>query len=181
MTNTWMWSMANRDISRRDAETQRKSLVTRNSSLPLRARITEHGHDQRPRTRITNTNHGFTLLEVMVSLAILATAFAAALRLHSDSMGMLISSRIHTNAAELAQFKMTDIERLGITNMGATEGDFGDMAPDYFWDIQVENTPDPFWKKVTVVVRNRHGGRAGECRLVEYMLQGLRPGPETSR
>jgi type II secretion system protein I len=120
---------------------------------------------------------GFTLLEVMVSLAILATAFAAALRLHSDSIGMLISSRIHTKAAELAQFKMTDIERLGLKNMGHREGDFGEMEPDYIWDIQVEETPDPFWRKVTVIVRNKHGGRAGQYRLIEYMLEGLRPGP----
>ena len=122
-------------------------------------------------------DRGFTLLEVMVSLAILATAFAAALRLHSDSIGMLISSRIHTKAAELAQFKMTDIERLGLKNLGPREGDFGERAPDYVWDIQVEETPDPFWRKVTVIVRNRHGGRAGTFRLVEHMLVGLRPGP----
>jgi type II secretion system protein I len=124
---------------------------------------------------------GFTLLEVMVSLAILATAFAAALRLHSDSIGMLISSRIHTNAAELAQFKMTDIEMHGLKQLGIRSGEFGDSAPDYVWDIQLEGTPDPFWKKVTVVVRNRHGGRAGEYRLVEYMPVGLRPGPEAPR
>lgn len=136
-----------------------------------------HVPESRARTRITSTNHGFTLLEVMVSLAILATAFAAALRLHSDSMGMLISSRIHTRAAEMAQFKMTDIERLGFKKIGPKEGDFGDMAPDYVWEVVVEDTPDPFWRKVTVVVRNRHGGRAGEYRLVEYMLEGLRPGP----
>lgn len=168
----------------------------------IRIRDTDHGHERRvratctshvqePRARlsrsflrgITVTNHvflshrGFTLLEVMVSLAILATAFAAALRLHSDSMGLLISSRIHTKAAELAQFKMTDIERLGLKNMGPREGDFGDVAPDYVWDIQVEETADPFWRKVAVIVRNRHGGRAGEYRLVEYMLEGLRAGP----
>jgi hypothetical protein len=117
----------------------------------------------------------------MVSLAILATAFAAALRLHSDSMGMIISSRIHSKAAELAQFKMTDIERLGLNDMGPREGDFGESDPDYVWDVQMGETPDPFWRKVTVVVRNRHGGQAGAYSLTEYILQGQRPGPAEAR
>jgi hypothetical protein len=117
----------------------------------------------------------------MVSLAILATAFAAALRLHSDSMGMLISSRIHSKAAELAQFKMTDIERLGLKDMGPREGDFGESEPDYVWYIQVDETPDPFWRRVTVAVRNRHGGQAGAYSLTEYIQEGLRPGPAEFR
>lgn len=105
----------------------------------------------------------------MVALVILATAFAAALRLHSDSMGVLISARIHTKAAELAQFKMTELEMVGLGEIRMTSGDFGEIAPDYVWDVQVENTPAELWKKVTVRVVNRHGGRAGEYELVEYM------------
>jgi prepilin-type N-terminal cleavage/methylation domain-containing protein len=127
-------------------------------------------------------HQGFTLLEVMVSLAILATAFAAALRLHSDSMGVLISTRIHTKSAELAQYKMTEIEMLGLEKAGLPSGDFGELAPDYIWELRVEDTPTEFWKMVTVHVRNRHGGKAGEFELTEYMadkaamakLQGLK-------
>lgn len=113
---------------------------------------------------------GFTLLEVMVALAILATAFAAALRLHSDCMEMLISSRIHTKAAELAQYKMTQIELAGLMNLGLPAGDFGELEPDYVWDVRVELTPSELFKKVTVAVRNRHGGKSGEFELSEYML-----------
>jgi general secretion pathway protein I len=121
------------------------------------------------RTRNTNTSHGFTLLEVMVSLAILATAFAAALRLHSDSMGVLISTRIHTKAAELAQYRMTELEMGDYKGPRMTSGDFGELAPDYIWEVRVEDTPTEFWKMVTVQVRNRHGGKAGEFELTEYM------------
>jgi general secretion pathway protein I len=112
---------------------------------------------------------GFTLLEVMVAIAILATAFTAALRLHSDSMGALISARIHTKAAELAQFKMTEFEMADLNEIRMTSGDFGDLAPDYVWAVQVENTPAELWKKVTVRVANKHGGRTGEFELTEYM------------
>ncbi len=134
-------------------------------------RFAVHGFAHESPTRITNHDlpRGFTLLEVMVALAILATAFAAALRLHSDCMGMLLSSRIHTKAAELAQYKMTELEVTGLIDHGLLSGDFGNMAPDYVWDIQEEPTSIDFVIRVTVTVRNRHGGRAGAFELSEYM------------
>ena len=113
---------------------------------------------------------GFTLLEVMVSLAILATAFAAVLRLHSDSMDMVISTRVHTKGAELAQLKMTEIELLGLKNLPFISGEFGDLAPEYTWNIKIEPSPINLWKKVTVIVNNKNMGKGGEFRLTEYML-----------
>ena len=113
---------------------------------------------------------GFTLLEVMVSLAILATAFAAVLRLHSDSMEMLISSRVHTRAAELAQYKMIEIESVGLKNFPFMSGGFGDLAPEYSWEISTEQMSIASWTKVTVTVNNRNMGKGGEFQLIEYML-----------
>ena len=113
---------------------------------------------------------GFTLLEVMVSLAILATAFTAVLKLHSDSIEMVISSQAHTKGADLAQYKMTEIEIAGLKNLPFMSGEFGDFAPEYRWDISVEPTPLSLWTKVTVTVSNRNIGKGGEFRLTEYML-----------
>lgn len=137
------------------------------------------------RTRITNTNHGlpsysgFTLLEVMVSLAILATAFVAALKLHSDSIEMLISSRIHTKAAELAQYKMTEIELVGLKNIALMSGEFEELAPDYTWNVDIESTTSEQWKKVTVSVKNRNARAGSQFRLTEFM--NVVPVPEESR
>ncbi len=113
---------------------------------------------------------GFTLLEVMVSLAILATAFTAVLKLHSDSMEMVISSQAHTKGADLAQYKMTEIEIAGLKNLPFMSGEFGEVAPEYSWNIKIEPTPIKLWTKVTVTVSNRNIGKGGEFRLTEYML-----------
>ena len=113
---------------------------------------------------------GFTLLEVMVSLAILATAFGAVLRLHSDSVEMVISSRAQTKAADLAQFKMTEIELTGIRRIPFLSGEFGDLAPEYHWNIDLEPAPIDPWIKVTVRVSNRNMGQGGMFQLTEYML-----------
>lgn len=115
-------------------------------------------------------NKGFTLLEVMVATAILATAFAAVLVLHADSVDMVIASRVHTKAAQLAQYKMTEIEVIGLKNLPFTSGEFGEIAPQYIWEISREPTSQHPWIKVTVTVSNRNLAKGGEYRLTEYMV-----------
>ena len=112
---------------------------------------------------------GFTLLEVMVALAILATAFTAVLRLHSDTMEMVISSRISTKAAELAQFKMTEIKNTGLKKLPFLSGSFSEFAPDYVWEARVEPTSFDPWAKVVVIVKNKNIAGGGEFRLTAYM------------
>lgn len=112
---------------------------------------------------------GFTLLEVMVSLAILATAFVAVLKLHADSVEMLIASRIHTTAAQLAQFKMTEVEITDPEDLRLLSGEFGDLAPDYAWKIGIEPTPVLDWNKVTVTVTNRYLRGGGDYELTQFL------------
>ena len=114
--------------------------------------------------------NGFTLLEVMVALAILATAFTALLKLHSDSIEMAVSSRVHTKAAELAQYKMTEIELTGLNKLNFMTGEFEKYAPDYAWRINIEQTGVGLWAKVTVSVNNKKIDKGGEFQLTEYML-----------
>lgn len=113
---------------------------------------------------------GFTLLEVMVALAILATSFAAVLSLHSDSMDLVIGSRFQTRASQLAQYKMNEIGIAGIRNLSFKSGEFGDEAPEYVWEIETESTPVPAWLKVTVSVNHMETGQRGAFRLTQYML-----------
>jgi general secretion pathway protein I len=120
--------------------------------------------------RSAKSCRGFTLLEVMVALAILAIAFVAVLKLHADSVEMLIASRIHTTASQLAQFKMTEVEVVGLENLGLFSGEFSELAPEYGWKISVEPTPLADWSKVTVTVTNRYVSQGGEYQLSEYIL-----------
>lgn len=117
------------------------------------------------------TPDGFTLLEVMVAMAILATAFAAVLRLHADSMDMVIESRVYTRAAELAQMKMTEVEVTGLEKLAMLSGEFQDIAPDYYWVVEVEPAPVAPWKRVSVRVANKNV-KGGGVRLVSYILSG---------
>ena len=112
---------------------------------------------------------GFTFLEVMVALAILATAFAAVLKLHADSIEMLLASRMHTSAAQLAQYKMTQIEVTGIENLPFLSGEFENLAPDYKWSVEVEPTGMKDWRKITVTVSNKLVRKGGDYQLTEFI------------
>jgi general secretion pathway protein I len=118
---------------------------------------------------VSRSDQGFTFLEVMVALAILATAFAAVLKLHADSVGMLLASRMHTSAAQLAQYKMTQVEVIGVENLPFLSGEFDDLAPDYEWKVEVEPTGMKDWRKITVTVSNRLVRKGGEYQLTEFM------------
>lgn len=103
-------------------------------------------------------------------MAILATAFAAVLRLHSDSMNMVIAGRVHSKALELAQYKMTEIELAGVENVAMLSGDFDEEAADYHWKITIEPSVMPPWSTVTVVVANRNLKEGGRVALTSHML-----------
>ena len=53
---------------------------------------------------------GFTLLEVMVAMSILAMALVAVFHMQSQSISMAGESRFLTTASLLAQSKMAEIE-----------------------------------------------------------------------
>ncbi len=117
---------------------------------------------------------GFTLLEVMVSVAILATAFVSVLKLHSDSLNMLITARKHSICYQLAQYKMTEVENEGINNITFRSGTFESM-PNYTWTLDIESTSIPGWVKVSVIVKDIHEMDQKGFVLTEYMSEGAIP------
>ncbi|MEJ2038346.1 MAG: prepilin-type N-terminal cleavage/methylation domain-containing protein [Desulfosarcinaceae bacterium] len=82
---------------------------------------------------------GFTLLEVMVALAILAITLTSIYRLHAQTMVMSARARFYSQAPMLAQAKLAEMERKGIENSEDASGDFGDEHPGYSWSVRIED------------------------------------------
>lgn len=82
---------------------------------------------------------GFSLLELMVCLAIIAIAFTAALGLQSSSLSTITEARFKSVACLLAQKKIAEIETADPDNLVSESGDFGDDYPQYRWNILIEN------------------------------------------
>ncbi len=80
------------------------------------------------------------MLEVMVSLAIIAITFPIMLSLIHRQVNVHISSEQLTIGVLLAQEKITETELEGIPELGQTTGDFGTRYPSYRWERDIQNT-----------------------------------------
>jgi general secretion pathway protein I len=82
---------------------------------------------------------GFTLLEVMVAIALIAIALTAVLGSQSQSVSLAGEARFSTTAALLAQSKMAQIELQDPEDLTADSGDFDEDFPGYTWKLRVSN------------------------------------------
>lgn len=76
---------------------------------------------------------GFTLLEVMVALAVMSIVLVSVYRMHSQSLTMNTAARFYTLAPMLAQGKMAELEALFSGAFAQDSGDFGEQFPGYSW------------------------------------------------
>ena len=81
---------------------------------------------------------GFTLLEVMIAVAIIAIALMAVLGSQSQGLSLAGESRFNRTATLLAQGKMAEIEAVkDQRDLNSDSGDFGDEFPGYVWQLSV--------------------------------------------
>ncbi len=100
-------------------------------------------------------SRGFTLLEVMIALAIVSIALVSLLSLGNRSVGVNGRLQKITQATLLAQSKMTETEVLaeqGSLSFQDDEGEFEEPFEEYRWRIAYEDTPLPIVRQVTVTV-----------------------------
>ena len=81
--------------------------------------------------------YGFTLLEVMVALAVMSIVLVSVYRMHSQSLAMNTAARFYTQAPMLAQSKMVEIEALSSSAFPEDSGDFGEEFPGYGWKASI--------------------------------------------
>ncbi|MEJ2688972.1 MAG: type II secretion system protein [Deltaproteobacteria bacterium] len=104
---------------------------------------------------ISSDKGGFTLLEVMIALAVVAIALTALLSLANRTILVQDEQQKLTQATLLAEGKMTEYEtlhRLGRDSEVATDGIFADPFSGYRWKIVFGDTPLPDVLQVTVTV-----------------------------
>lgn len=80
---------------------------------------------------------GFTLLEVMVAVAVIAIAFVTLIGAQSQSVAIATDSRFDTMASLLAQGKLAELSLLDYTALSDSTGDFGKDFPYFSWKAEV--------------------------------------------
>lgn len=84
------------------------------------------------------SNSGFTLLEVMIALAIAAIALTAVFSSQGSGLHLAIQADRNTTASFLAQEKLAYIQS-GLFEYTGEEGTFGEEYPGYSWKVTVED------------------------------------------
>jgi len=82
----------------------------------------------------TSAVAGFTLIEVLVAVAIIATGFFAVYNLHLQSIRASNTVRFHLKAPELAKMKISEIDS-DLGDITESTGDFGDLSQGYSWKV----------------------------------------------
>lgn len=81
---------------------------------------------------------GFTLLEVMIAIAVLAISLTVIYGSQSQSVSLATESKFNTAAALLVNMKVAELEG-GIADLRGDEGDFGEDYPDFRWKIEIDD------------------------------------------
>ena len=82
--------------------------------------------------------HGFTLLEVLIAIAILAISLSAIFGSQAQSLALAAEAQFNIHAATLARAKLAEYES-GVASVEDGDGDFGDDFPGFAWKIEVED------------------------------------------
>ena len=82
---------------------------------------------------------GFTLLETMVAVSIIAIVLVSIYKLHIQTISMNITAKFYATAPFLAQEKISELELSPLSDMSDDAGDFGDEFPGYTWNLSVED------------------------------------------
>ena len=91
------------------------------------------------RTRNLQADFGFTLLEIMVAVSIIAIVLVSIYKMQAQTISMNYEARFYATAPLLAQFKMTEQETKSLEDLTGDSGNFGDDFPGYRWSMAVDD------------------------------------------
>jgi len=89
-------------------------------------------------TKTYRSSTGFTLLEIMVAISIIAIVLVTVYRMHAQTISMNVISRFNTVAPVLAKQILTQNETKTLDELADDSGDFGKEFTDYKWQVSVK-------------------------------------------
>jgi general secretion pathway protein I len=121
-------------------------------------------------------SRGFTLIEVLVALAVLAIALAAVMRAMAQAVDTTVSLREHAVALWVAQNRLTEHQmRQDWPAANTINGETEMGGEKWYWREQVSTTPEPKMRRVEITVRRSPDSKDARAKLVGYLRNKLAP------
>ncbi len=108
---------------------------------------------------LSTDNSGFTLIEVLVAITVLALVMTAVLQLQTQSIEIGAVQQELVMASLLVQNLMSEIELDEYPEVGEVAGDFGEDHPQYAWERIVSETIFDGVNEVRLTVSRQIGER----------------------
>ena len=102
----------------------------------------------------TVSDKGFTFLEVMISISILALIFVSLFRMQSGTIGLAAACKFDSMAPLMAKQLLVKIDQ-DIAGWYKTEGDFGKNFPGVRWTCRISNVSVQEFNSLNQSNRNR--------------------------
>jgi general secretion pathway protein I len=117
-----------------------------------------------------STSRGFTLVEILIALAVLAIALAAVMRNISQSIDTTAALRDRAVALWIAENRLATHElKHDWPATDTTDGDTTMGGRQWRWREQVIATPDADMKRIEIEIRGADGKDPALARLVGFL------------
>ena len=117
-----------------------------------------------------STARGFTLVEVLVALAVLAIALAAVMRAMAQAIDTTATLRQHEVALWVAQNRLVQHEMgQDWPSVDTTNGDADMGGRKWYWREQVSTTPEPKIRRIEITIRETADSKETVAKLVGYL------------
>jgi type II secretion system protein I len=132
----------------------------------------------------TDDNSGFTLIEIVVTLAILSIGLPVLLQSFSSVANNQKLSEDKTTVLYLLKTRMAEIELQGYPDIGTEEGEFGENSP-YRWRSEVHDVESDEFEEglraVTVTITWLERGKAESTSMAAYIANRQIPQPQSAQ
>jgi general secretion pathway protein I len=113
---------------------------------------------------------GFTLLEIMIALAIMTGVILTVISAFNYHLSLVARDREEITAMLLARAKLEELEMLKKEDLqGTKEGTFAPDRPEIAWKMEITPTALVIFKKMTLTVT--WGTKKRTLSLVHYLAQ----------
>ena len=114
--------------------------------------------------------NGFTLLEIMVALSIIAISLVVILHSHSLSIERANKAKNILISSILAQRKMAETELVEFSALDNAQGHFEEY-PQFSWQRMVYRTPMEDLKKIVLLVSWEDADSATSTELINFIAK----------